>query len=87
MRGHTMPVRSSLTWRVVEGEALIVDLHTGDYFSLNAIATDIWERLQVGQDPDEIATDIADRYAIDAATASADVAELMAHLRDARLLN
>ena len=47
-----LTLRPSLTWRVVDREALIVDLDTGDYFSLNPIATDIWERLQAGQLPD-----------------------------------
>ncbi len=79
------PLRQSLTWRVVDGEALIVDLQTGDYFSLNPIATHMWERLQAGQPPDAIAADIAGQYGIDVGAVSADVRELLAELRDAKL--
>ena len=80
-------LRPSLTWRVVDREALIVDLQTGDYFSLNPIATDIWERLHVGQEPAEIATDLAAQYAMEADMVAADVGALLAQLRDAGLLN
>jgi len=81
-----MAQRSSVTWRVVDGEALIVDLHSGDYFSLNPIATDIWERLHVGEEPAEIVADIAAKHGIDTATVAADVDDLLAQLRDARLV-
>jgi len=83
---HTMPLRPSLTWRVVDGEALIVDLQTGDYFSLNPVATAIWERLQTGQEAPAIAAAIAEDYAMDPAVVAADVAALIAQLRDAGLL-
>jgi hypothetical protein len=81
-----MAQRSSVTWRVVDGEALIVDLHTGDYFSLNPVATDIWERLHVGVEPAEIVADIAEKHGIDAATVGADLDDLLAQLREARLV-
>ena len=76
---------SKLVWNVFDGEATVLDVATGNYFSLNAIATEVWQSLQENQSPDEIARMLSAKYGIDNATAQNDVNELIAELRDAKI--
>ena len=69
----------------MDEEAFIVDVDTGDYFSLNRVGTDIWMLLQERRSEQEIARTISAKYAVDVETASSDVAALTAELRDARM--
>lgn len=71
--------------RVVDGEALLLDMRTGDYFSLDPLATEIWQRMTDGEALDRISSTIAVRYSVDPGRVHQDVGELVAELRDARL--
>jgi hypothetical protein len=71
--------------RVVDGEALLLDTRTGDYFSLDPLGTEIWQRMNDGEAVSQIVASIAERHAVDTAQVRADVEELVAELRDARL--
>lgn len=80
-----MPAARKLVWKVVDDEAFIVDLDSGDYFSLNAVGTQVWLLLQQQMPESAIAEAISAKYGVDVATAARDVAELTADLRDARV--
>lgn len=84
-----MPVHNEederLVWRVLDDEALILDLSTGYYFSLNPVATDIWMRLQDGESIDAVVTGIAEKYAVGTDAVRQDLDELLADLRAAKL--
>ena len=43
--GQTNP---NVIWRVVDGEAILLDTTTGYHFSFDSIGTEIWEGLQQG---------------------------------------
>jgi len=75
----------NLIWRVVDGEAILLDTVTGYHFSLDPIGTDVWQSLQAGQSLDEIVSRIAKSYGTDEVTVRADVAELMSELQSANL--
>ncbi len=72
-----------LLWRVVGEEALLLDTVSGNYFSLDPIATEIWVKLADGESPDRIATALSAKYSIDEDRARNDVDELVAEMRDA----
>ena len=72
-----------ILWRVVGDEALLLDTVSGNYFSLNPVATEIWLRLSEGKDIESIATMVSEKYSIDASRARDDVAELVRDLRAA----
>lgn len=74
-----------LVWNIVDGEAMILDVTSGDYFSLNPVATEIWVLLQQGSSREEIVRRIARKYASDEATVEGDFAELLADLHASRL--
>jgi hypothetical protein len=72
-----------ILWRVVGDEALLLDTTSGNYFSLDPIATEIWVRIINGDETDQIATAVSERYSIEAGRARDDIAELIKDLRDA----
>ncbi|MGE0492521.1 MAG: PqqD family protein [Vulcanimicrobiota bacterium] len=49
-------------WRIVNGEALVVDLSNGDYYSLNPTGTEILRRMTEGEGADQVAAYLEDRF-------------------------
>lgn len=76
-------VSPDILWRVVGDEALLLDTISGNYFSLDPIATEIWLRLNKGEESDQIAEVIAESYSIDTVRARADITDLVSDLQDA----
>ena len=72
-----------ILWRVVGDEALLLDTTSGNYFSLDPIATEIWVMLNNGDEADQIASAVSERYSIDAGRAQDDIADLIKDLQDA----
>jgi len=75
----------NLIWRVVDGEAILLDTTTGYHFSLDPIGTEVWQSLQAGDSVDDIVTRIARSYGTDEATVRADVTEFLNELQSAKL--
>ncbi len=75
----------NLVWNTFDEEAMILDVSSGDYFSLNPVATDVWNGLHQGQSQEEIVQTIAQKYETDSELVEADVAELIAELRESKL--
>jgi len=76
---------SNLVWRIVDDEALILDLSSGVYFSLNPVATEIWQGLQAGYTLSQIAAEIAHTYGVADETARQDVEQFVEDLKRAKL--
>ena len=78
---------SRFVWRVVDDETLIVDLQSGDFFSLDRVGTEVWTALQEGLELPQIVTAIAEKYGVDAQTVQDDVSELLQDLRREGLMD
>jgi hypothetical protein len=76
---------TNIAWSVVDGEAMLLDTSSGDYFSLNPIATEIWQYLYRGHDLAHIVATIAGKYGVRCDVVRADVDELIGQLRAAKL--
>jgi hypothetical protein len=76
----------NIIWSVVDGEAMLLNVVSGDYFSLNETATEVWQHLHAGATEAEIVDAVARRYQVATADVQRDVAELMAELRSTKLL-
>jgi hypothetical protein len=74
-----------ILWRVVGDEALLLDTISGNYFSLDPIATRIWNGLVKGESAESIASEIAESYSIDTARARSDIDDLIADLKNANI--
>lgn len=73
-------------WKEVDGEGIVLDVRSGDYFELDALGLWIWKRLDGKRTVEAIAQEITRRYRVDKGTAMADLVEFLASLRQASLI-
>jgi hypothetical protein len=74
------------TFQSVAGEAILIRMDTGTYFSLNKVGTQFWEMLDGQQSIGEQAALIAGSYQVDPAIVTADLLELAAKMADEALV-
>lgn len=68
--------------RVIEGEAIMIHLGTGVYYSTTGAGSTIWSLLDAGHSIEETARAVADRYGADVDRVLADVRALATRLLD-----
>ena len=73
--------RRGLSSRVVDGERVILDRDNGRVHQLNSTATLVWDRLEAGEQPSEIAAELSERFDVARAQALADVVRIVEELR------
>jgi hypothetical protein len=66
--------------RNIEGEAIVLDLKSGVYYSLNEVGTAVWDRLLDSATAGELAAEIAAEYEVSCEAALADIEELLKDL-------
>jgi Coenzyme PQQ synthesis protein D (PqqD) len=71
---------------VIDGEAVIINLTTGNYYSLNESGATIWESLARPTSLDEIVTRLTSHYDASAERAEADTRELLELLEREQLI-
>ena len=71
---------------MVDGEALLLHLPSGDYFSLDPVGTDVWEHIDGTRTVGELAELVCDEYVVDRDQAVADVLRLVEQMADEGLL-
>ena len=69
-----------ITAKVMDGEAVIIHLGTGVYYSMDGVGCLAWEGITAGCDTNLIAAALAERYGIGLAVASADIGRLVDEL-------
>ena len=77
----------NVTFEVVADEAILIDINTGTYFSLNEVGTEFWEMLDGEQTIGQHATTIANKYEVETSMVVADLLELASEMaKDALIL-
>lgn len=77
MTPETILARSpKATYEVVAGEAILIHLDSGAYFSLNSVGTEFWQLLDGQQTIRDHATTLANKYGVDVAMVVSDLLEL-----------
>ncbi|MCA9901385.1 MAG: PqqD family protein [Ardenticatenaceae bacterium] len=66
----------SVTFEVVADEAILIDINTGTYFSLNEVGTEFWEMLDGVQTIAQHADAIAAKYEVESGMVVDDLLEL-----------
>lgn len=64
----------------IDGEAIMINLVTGAYYSLDRIGGDVWAVLEHGASPDEVAEELSVRYDAPADAIGAGVSALIERL-------
>jgi len=71
---------------VMDGEAIIVNLETGAYYSLRGVGTHIWEAVTAGATCDEVTATLVAQYSGAPSTIRSAVAGLIDELAHERLI-
>lgn len=78
--------RSDIASRIIEGEAIIVKIKTGENYSLNHVGALVWQMADGTHTLADIVTAIVDRYDITVDQAQADLSELVSELEREQLV-
>jgi hypothetical protein len=68
-----------VSWRAIEGQAVLIHNRLGEIQVLNDLGTYIWENLDMG--PEELARNISERFEVSPQDAEKDVIEFIETLR------
>lgn len=85
-RGCTMSKRAwivntpAVVSEVIDGELVVMNLATGNYFSSSGSGALLWSRLEHGAAAEDLAAELAVRFEVDADAAQADVERFLAAL-------
>ncbi|MBN4059033.1 PqqD family protein [Endomicrobium sp. AH-315-J14] len=66
--------------RVIDGDAVLLDLASGTYFGLNEVGSRVWELISAGSTVGDVRTTIHSEFEVDQATLDADLEELFTSL-------
>jgi hypothetical protein len=72
--------------RVLDGEAVLLDLASGEYFGLNSVGTRVWELLSAGKTYGEVRAALTSEFDAPLATIEGDLAELVDRLLARKLV-
>jgi len=72
--------QDSVTWRMIDDEAVIVHAGTSEYFSLNQLGTWLWGLLEKPRTTADLISALGARYRLDGESLAADAEEFVAHL-------
>ncbi|MAU00804.1 MAG: hypothetical protein CL608_26970 [Anaerolineaceae bacterium] len=76
----------NVTFEIVADEAILIDINTGTYFSLNEVGTEFWEMLDGEQTIEQHATVIAQKYEVDTSMVVDDLLELAEEMAKDKLV-
>jgi Coenzyme PQQ synthesis protein D (PqqD) len=74
------PNKSDVAAKVMDGEAIAINLATGTYYSMDGAGAEIWTLIEQGLSLERIAAAVAARYEVSVEQARADVLRLGAEL-------
>ena len=78
--------REGVAAQVVNGEAVLLNLESGEYFSLNPVGSRIWELCDGTRSAAEIVSVICDEYDVAEDVVTADTRELLDELEQEKLV-
>lgn len=86
MWGNVFKKNSQVEWKTLEGEAVLLNLENGTYYSLNRVSTAIWELFTGENSLSSILRSICDRFEVADQVARADLIELVTQLSQKELI-
>ena len=78
--------REGVAAQVADGEAVLLDIQSGQYFSLNPVGSRIWELCDGTKSAGEIVSVICDEFDVAEDVATADVHEILDELQNEKLV-
>lgn len=78
--------KNKVASRIINGEAVLLNLDNGFYYSLNNTGSEVWQYLQEGKSSDEIISIFERKYTRDISRLKKDIASLLADLTKEELI-
>ena len=72
---------TDVVFQELQGEMVLANLESGDYFALNSVGASIWRSLLSNRNLDDAIAEMLDEYEVDEATLRADVLTLVTRLK------
>lgn len=70
----------NVPWRLIEGEAILIDLEEGELVRLNPVGAEIWAAIDQSRSVNEIVDHICHTFDVSRRKASRDVSRFLTHL-------
>lgn len=83
---HLQPNINEVAAKIIEGEAIFINLSTGVYYSLNQSGTLIWEIIEAERTLDEAVAAVTDHYQVSKEQAEVDVERLVSTLLEEKIV-
>lgn len=77
---------TSVIDRLVDDEMLLIQTNSGNFFSLNAVGTRVWEALEDAVTVEDLVSLITAEYDVDEDRAQSDIMRLLDQLIEERLV-
>ncbi|MCJ7670532.1 MAG: PqqD family protein [Acidimicrobiia bacterium] len=69
-----------VAFEMLDGEAVVLDLESGTYYSFNSVATRVLQLFADGHDDESARASLLEEFDVDEATATADLEECVTEL-------
>lgn len=79
-------IKPGMLHRVVDGEAVMLDLETGEYYGLNNVGTHIWGLLEAGAPLTTIYDSVRETFETNGSDVQADVESFLESLQASGLI-
>jgi hypothetical protein len=77
---RVIPKSSDIAAKVIDGEAIIMNLSNGFYYSMDGVGAEIWQQVEDGETVGRIVGSLGHRYGIAQERAAEDVRVLVSRL-------
>lgn len=81
------PSPSVVATKLADGQAVLLDIDTGNYINLNTTAAVIWDGIEAGKGRSEIVAQLIETFDVDEAHAAASVDRFLGQLAEAGLVD
>jgi hypothetical protein len=81
-----MVVNDKIIAREIQGETVLLNKESGDYFSLNTVGTEIFNCIYKGMEIETIVGFLLDRYDVEYNTLKNDVISLVSELKRKKII-
>lgn len=71
-----------IPWRIIEGEAILVDVDKGEIIHLNPVGAEIWNSIDGKKSVKEIIEHICNQFEVDKETAEEDTLKFLERLHE-----
>jgi Coenzyme PQQ synthesis protein D (PqqD) len=80
LQSHFRPREEEVASKVIDGEAIIINLANGVYYSMDKVGALVWDLLQAGHTLEEVIVGVTGRYDVAREQAEANLRDLVQEL-------